>query len=124
MIEAWWAMVKPEDVVLHLGDLAQAYPPELPGKIILVRGNHDKDWKTIETYPVVTFVTADDRVVVCRHDPHAFTLHDQASWYLHGHSHGLGPKRDRYVDVSIDAEHSLYPIPASRFDQKGGGSDP
>lgn len=45
IINDWKAKVKPDDVVLHLGDVAWprgwGYIKDLPGKKILVRGNHD-----------------------------------------------------------------------------------
>lgn len=50
IIKNWHERVKPEDTILHLGDVAigslehwQWIVPSLPGKKILIRGNHDRD---------------------------------------------------------------------------------
>lgn len=50
LIQNWKKTVKPEDVVIHLGDVAIGKKPaameivrSLPGKKWLVRGNHDRD---------------------------------------------------------------------------------
>lgn len=47
LTENWNSVVKPEDLVYHLGDFAfggiRKYAPYLNGEIILVRGNHDRN---------------------------------------------------------------------------------
>ena len=47
LTENWNSVVTPEDTVYHMGDFAfggiKKYIPHLNGKIILVRGNHDRD---------------------------------------------------------------------------------
>jgi calcineurin-like phosphoesterase family protein len=52
MVRAWQAYVQPDDVVLHLGDLSYKADPGwlgnvlagLPGRKIMILGNHDKPW--------------------------------------------------------------------------------
>lgn len=53
IIKNWHERVKPEDTVIHLGDVAIGgvacwdwIIPSLPGKKILVRGNHDRQRST------------------------------------------------------------------------------
>ena len=45
IIKYWKEMVKPDDLIIHLGDVSfkghQSPIKDLPGKKILVRGNHD-----------------------------------------------------------------------------------
>jgi calcineurin-like phosphoesterase family protein len=52
MIDNWRQLVKPRDLVLHLGDLALGRPAQmeeialkLPGRKVIIRGNHDKKSK-------------------------------------------------------------------------------
>jgi calcineurin-like phosphoesterase family protein len=49
IMKYWTEMVHPDDIVIHLGDVAFTtsdcwpdYIPKLPGRKILVKGNHDK----------------------------------------------------------------------------------
>jgi len=46
MLTNWNSLVAPDDIVYHLGDIVfgrgKLILPQLNGKIILVRGNHDK----------------------------------------------------------------------------------
>lgn len=58
LIENWNSVVKPDDVVLHLGDFAfkqiQEVQPLLNGRKILILGNHDR--KGIQTYKDFEYV--------------------------------------------------------------------
>jgi calcineurin-like phosphoesterase family protein len=49
LVENWNLMIKPKDIVYHLGDFcfrgghdARFYTDKLNGKKILIKGNHDK----------------------------------------------------------------------------------
>ena len=49
LIKNWNNVVKPEDTIIHLGDVqigkkSDWIIPQLPGRKILVRGNHDRQW--------------------------------------------------------------------------------
>ena len=114
MINAWNEVVKPEDTVLHLGDFMLGpktawadYRRRLNGKIILVRGNHDpskdsKHWALLEPLEVYssyafTLHTPDSALrVICRHDPHEFTLEEfeRADILAHGHLHSGKHRED------------------------------
>ena len=63
MIAAWRATVQPHQVVLHLGDFAfgsiaqiTELRARLPGRIILVLGNHDRTAKSMKScgFDIVT----------------------------------------------------------------------
>lgn len=52
MIKNWNQIVKPDDLVIHLGDVqigkkSDWIMPSLPGRKILVRGNHDRQWSNL-----------------------------------------------------------------------------
>lgn len=49
IIRNWHNIVKPEDTVIHLGDVqigkkSDWIMPSLPGRKVLIRGNHDRQW--------------------------------------------------------------------------------
>ncbi len=123
MVERWHKTVKPEDTILHLGDLMVWYNMdekwervirELPGDKHLILGNHDKAKK--EEYEKLGFTIHDPffakiggRVVYFSHYP---TLLDNLSDRLsvHGHIHNNKLKQDthnihhnlRFRNVSVE----------------------
>lgn len=136
MIEAWNDVVKPNDYVLHCGDLALAKRDDLArlvrklhGKIILVRGNHDSSktamyeaglfwvgWRFAYTHPILGRL-------VCRHVPQKFTQrdYDEADLLIHGHLHGDGhrgsvaePFASKCRDLSLDAVRVIHPVPLEK----------
>jgi calcineurin-like phosphoesterase family protein len=125
IIEAWNAVVGPEDWVLVLGDftlapatIANGYRRALNGKIALVLGNHDRGPVSMkgagfdEVCRGCDF-TFEKQVVCCRHDPKSFNTADVNSYdvLLHGHYHGnshhdmkdvVAGVMDKALDVGID----------------------
>lgn len=123
IIRAWNSVVKPKDVVLHLGDLTMAnkmetleWTKQLNGKKFLVLGNHDdhsESW-----YEEVGFTVIPDahESMVDKYGNwtnYLFT-HEPVSnlpvgWYnihghLHGNSHrGILPDKAKYLDVGVDS---------------------
>lgn len=123
MLRAWEAVVKPEDTVYHLGDFAMGprenldvYRKRLPGRIVHIRGNHDRkggSWQrpgdVMYTRHRVDHPTLG--VVLLRHNPAHFSEQDAAEGdiLLHGHLHSnpLSPStskmiRDKCVCVSVE----------------------
>jgi calcineurin-like phosphoesterase family protein len=102
LIAQWNAVIGPDDVVLHLGDLcfgergeAARLRAHLHGRIILVIGNHDRSG-TVLREAGFDLVTKRYEVeiptvgrIVARHDPSKFTAEDaaMAAWLVHGHCH-------------------------------------
>jgi len=110
MLRAWETTVRPDETVLHLGDVMMgsremwpAYRARMTGRLILVRGNHDPT-----THARMALLRPDevhDRYefdhptlghVICRHDPHEFTDadYDAADLLLHGHLHSGNHRED------------------------------
>lgn len=99
IVERWNAIVRPEDTVYHLGDVAlnpkKAIPflERLNGRKRLIRGNHDHD---IEKY-LPYFEWVKDYYVLKDNGMRFILFHYPiSSWdglhrgtvHLHGHSHG------------------------------------
>lgn len=132
LIAAWRERVQPTDWVLHLGDVALG-PKEyattvrrlLTGRIILVRGNHDRSVAAMRAagydhvYSAVRILHGSDQWIG-RHNPAAFSVREAAASkrLLHGHCHGNGIPdsihasiRAKARDCSIDALREHAPVP-------------
>jgi len=104
LVQNWNAVVKPCDVVYHLGDVAwhrnvagvEELLARLNGTKFLILGNHDKDavakakgWAKVTPYHEITV----DGQKVCLF-PYRMVVWNRShhgSWSLHGHSHGSLP---------------------------------
>lgn len=114
IIAAWQDLVGPDDWVLHLGDFAlcdraglASFRAQLPGRICLVLGNHDRSRTNMLESGFDLVVrrgrfSVDGRAVFCRHDPAKVTQEEGAGVgiILHGHCHG---NRRQGVDAGLDA---------------------
>jgi calcineurin-like phosphoesterase family protein len=95
----WLSLVRPDDLVIHLGDVAFTFVPlkewmeELPGRKILVRGNHDSH--TVSWYMNNGFSFACDGLVLSgiyfTHRPVPI-LPENTSLNIHGHCHNRWPR--------------------------------
>lgn len=97
LYNAWKTQVKPEDTVIHLGDVSfdtnwLLRVAELPGKKILVRGNHDTktgSWYLEHGWSFVctSFSTRVEGIdIIFSHEPlmkHTFDIN------VHGHLHNM-----------------------------------
>lgn len=115
LIKNWNSVVRPNDEVWHLGDvartvkLAQAIIPRLNGRIHIVRGNHDDDlWKRQSLFPNVTFHEAHylrlegHRIYLLHYACRVWRNSHHGSFHLHGHSHGALPRLGRSMDVGAN----------------------
>ncbi len=111
MIERWNAVVKPEDHVWHLGDVAmrthamRAIVPQLHGHKRLLRGNHDifatADYVKVGFKEVAAYRVIDN--VICSHIPiHELSLKLQWLGNIHGHIHERPSFGPRYLNVSVE----------------------
>lgn len=116
MITNWNSVVKPDDEVWHLGDVAMSYAnakwfvQQLNGKKHLILGNHDKDRKKmldcgfINTYQSHKMKIG-NKTVTLMHRPVPLTGYDQGRWLLHGHTHNSTPKVDyekKWINLSVE----------------------
>ena len=121
MIMNWNKVVKPGDVVYHLGDFGFADPQalrrirdQLNGNIIMVLGNHDKNLKQIDNafhsmhngILEVTFKVEDEKIpfVLCHYAMRVWNKRQYGAIHLHGHSHGSLPEDANSLscDVGVD----------------------
>lgn len=97
IIRNWKQIVKPDDVIIHLGDVFigksegwTAIHPELPGKKILVRGNHDQ--RSVTWYMANGFDACLDAMVFrgcwLTHKP-SEELPAGCQINVHGHLHNI-----------------------------------
>lgn len=133
LISRWNSRVKKGDTVIHLGDFALCSKRRaseiignLNGKIILVRGNHDKTVDSTACRDLFESVHDALEVRVRVDNPFAKKGHPLRIWllhypceswpashwgtvHLHGHSHGKMRKMRRRLDVGVDC-HNLTPL--------------
>lgn len=132
LIAAWQGCVRASDIVLHLGDFAlgpkdriPVLRAQLPGRIILIHGNHDRSCASMQAAGFDTVASAarivtKDGVWIARHNPAAFSVREaaEAVRLLHGHSHGNGLAAHIHAsiaakvrDCSLDARRVAGPVP-------------
>ena len=123
MYERWWTRVAPEDIVYHLGDVMltsrksdeelRKFITGLPGKKILILGNHDKSAERMMEFG---FDFACESMTVQYHQTLLFLHHRPlpvepvpgVTYVLHGHIHNSMPEhRARHI-----AKGELVDIPA------------
>ena len=102
IVTAWRRLIRPEDLVIHLGDVAFGHVdlPELlstlPGRKVLVRGNHDAH--TVSWYMNSGFDFASDAILLggifFTHEP-APVLPAGCEFNIHGHLHNNVPEAFR-----------------------------
>lgn len=112
LIENWNSVVPKDGVVIHAGDVAFCDPtkiiPQLNGKIILVKGNHDSDkfdhlyWKTCE---LLSVKAGKQRIVVQHYCMRVWDQSHRNSWHFFGHSHGRLAPKGKSWDIGVDANH-------------------
>lgn len=126
LVSNWNFLVKPGDVVYHLGDFAfhrhAEFANRLSGNIVLVEGSHDR--MSAKERKAFTWVGPRHDVKV---DDHEITLSHYAmrtwpkshygTWHLYGHSHGNLPPMGKSFDVGVDA-WGLRPISIDQVKEK------
>ena len=146
LIDRYQSVVQPEDTVLWLGDVAfygvgelarvQQMLARLPGRKILLRGNHDLrhglNWWITAGFDVVMDgplrFGLDGRTVVAAHMPPWGVPHVRGpdarhpemrpvlrpgEVLLHGHTHSPRKRVDNRIHVGADA-HDLFPVSHDR----------
>ncbi|MFY9291266.1 MAG: metallophosphoesterase [Methylorubrum rhodinum] len=136
LVEAWNAVVGPDDAVWHLGDFALGPPPERIGELLgslngrkhLIVGNNDgpatlaaTGWASVAHYAEIA--VEDRRLVLCHYAFRTWNGLGRGAINLHGHSHGRLKPIPRQYDVGVDAQ-GLQPVTLERIlisRRRGGG---
>lgn len=125
LIDAWNSVVRPDDIVWHLGDFSYhsadrtaSIFSHLRGRKRLILGNHDigndgsvrkhiaaLSWDQPPThYAEVQQGSPKERVILHHYAMRTWSASVHGSWHLYGHSHGrlaaYGRSRDCGVDCS------------------------
>jgi len=119
MIKNWNDVVRPGDLVYHLGDFAfttlekaTEIARRLNGQKYLVFGNHDKrlrkerdflaQWVWAKDFAEIK--VGDQKIVLCHYAMLVWNQSHRGAWNLHGHSHGNLPvdKHALRIDVGVD----------------------
>jgi calcineurin-like phosphoesterase family protein len=117
LVARWNAVVQPDDVVWHLGDVflgpreaAEPILRRLNGSICLVKGNHDTltntAWRAMGLDPRKSDkLHVDGKRIMLRHNPYKLDLTDY-DFALCGHVHGAWGEREvqgkRIINVGVD----------------------
>jgi calcineurin-like phosphoesterase family protein len=127
MISRWNSVVRPNDLVYHLGDLfyhaklkdAEDILDRLNGQIFFIEGNHDirkvmsKLKHRFAGYESIHKITvAEHTVVLCHYAMRVWQNSVHGSWHLYGHSHGQLPEDPLSLsfDVGVDAGWDYTPV--------------
>lgn len=125
LVERWNAVVRPQDAIWHLGDVARraadvpALLDRLNGIKHLVRGNNDPDataaasgWASVQAY---TELELDGRkLILCHYPFRSWNGQHRGAINLHGHSHGRLKPMPRQFDVGVDV-HGFEPVTLARL---------
>lgn len=123
LVRNWNAVVRPGDLVFHLGDFSFGLADEervrglfyrLAGRKRLVTGNHDLrkdgslhptlaglDWDAPPT-PACETTDGGQRVFLSHYAHRVWPASHKGSWHFYGHSHGRLPGVGRSRDVGVD----------------------
>ncbi|MFW6281194.1 MAG: metallophosphoesterase family protein [bacterium] len=116
MVERWNSVVKPNDMVYHLGDFTinrsverlETLVNRLNGTKILIRGNHDH-FKTEtlvkffkDVYSVYDIYINDYRVIFSHYPLHESSIWADNMFNVHGHIHEKNLENKKYINVSVE----------------------
>jgi calcineurin-like phosphoesterase family protein len=113
MIYNWNSVVKPQDIVWHMGDFSFGNEEDwvkvrkrLNGHISLIRGNHDKTipfglFSWVRDYSVET--VRGQKVVMFHYGMRTWWHDIRGVWHIYGHSHNQLPPYGKSCDVGVDA---------------------
>ena len=112
MVDAWNAIIHPDDKVYHLGDVAMRRQSikileSLNGNIILIRGNHDI-FKLKDYAPYVKDIRGTTKVesLILSHYPlHPWSLPRWCTLNVHGHLHANVVKKKVWFRYKPDPKY-------------------
>lgn len=115
MIANWQRLVQPNDLVLHLGDIAfgkaddfPSIADQLPGRKYIIKGNHDKrkrKWYRRCGFTVLEGLVAsyeNDWTIHFSHYPMPRLVRTPKHLNVHGHIHENLMKDRRMINVSVE----------------------
>ena len=136
LIENNNAIVKPNDIVYHLGDFAfcrgdviKKILSRLNGEKHFIYGNHDKEilknpseflnlpngFKSIQSYKEIN--VGNQFICLFHYGQRVWNRSHYGSWMLYAHSHGSLPPYGKSVDVGVDAKFIHDEYRPTHFDE-------
>jgi calcineurin-like phosphoesterase family protein len=126
IFDSWTGMVKNDDTIYHLGDVLWREPlhiveklKKLPGRKILIPGNHDNKLNLLaevfEIAPPILeekFLLNGERreIVLCHYPMQSWNGSYGGSWHFYGHVHGRIENSFQRLDVGVDS-WNFQPVP-------------
>lgn len=127
IIDAWKSVVAPEDRVVVVGDLSAGLGPrrdelqsiisDLPGRKVLVRGNHDhqtNEWYVEAGFESVTDWMLEDNMLFIHKpatsmNPETLRIFErlEPELVVHGHIHDARPEISGHFNVAWDRHYRL-----------------
>jgi len=116
IMEYWNQTVKPEDTIIHLGDvimhkkaIIKEILDSLHGRKILIRGNHDRQWSNMKWMENGFAFSCDGmkfRQMWLTHEP-STSLADGCMYNIHGHLHNIwhGFHPGPYNEAQVKLRH-------------------
>jgi calcineurin-like phosphoesterase family protein len=113
ILDNWKNVVKNDDIIFNLGDViwgnkekAESIIKDMPGKKILIMGNHDREHSVTwfrdvgfdEVYPYPILYK---NFFIISHEP-VFLNESMPYCNLHGHIHNISYDYKGYINVSVD----------------------
>ncbi|MEM4260876.1 MAG: hypothetical protein QXG00_06570 [Candidatus Woesearchaeota archaeon] len=111
IITNWNSVVRPGDIIYHLGDFAfgdvTQYLSKLNGQIHLIIGSHDKNTLLCKNLfasysPLKEIRLEENYIVMCHCAMRVWNKSHFNSWHLFGHSHGKLESQGKSFDVGVD----------------------
>lgn len=115
LVQRFNALVKPNDTVYYLGDLAWSnqhaewfFDNVKCQNFIFVFGNHDRKCRSViearskTVHDILEIDVGKAHLVLCHYAMRTWNRSSHGSWQLHGHSHGQLPPNGCQMDVGVD----------------------
>lgn len=107
MLEQWTQKITDNDIVYFLGDLTlkntKLWLPKLTGRIVFIRGNHDRKLADMYDYMKIKIGEYD---VLLIHNPNSETairLKRDVTFVVHGHTHNNNVPDKKFINASVEA---------------------
>ncbi|MFU0505618.1 metallophosphoesterase [Pseudaminobacter sp. NGMCC 1.201702] len=123
LVRTWNSVVRPDDIVYHLGDFSMGLHDgdrvrsifsRLMGRKFLILGNHDYQRQN-RIHPVIASLAWDQppmqqleitdngqRIFLCHYPCRTWPGIRSGAWHFYGHAHGEMPAYHRSRDVGVD----------------------
>jgi len=128
LIRRWNGVVKPGDIVYHLGDFgirmgqdeAKKIFRRLNGQKFLILGNHDEKNQDVLRLKwqwqghMKTLKLDGQKIFLCHYPMQCWDGSMRASWHLYGHVHGKLPEHATCLKIDVGVDSCILGVPLWR----------